>query len=329
MKLTIALFLFGLVSVSASTYAQNTKMDISLKNSNIVELFKEIEQKSEFYFFYQKEELKNLDAISVNMKGATVTKILDKALKGSPLTYKIIDRYIIIRNEGESRYTEKMAQQQKAISGTVTDNSGQPLPGVTVVIKGTTQGTVTDMDGNYSVSNIPENATLVFSFVGMRTQEIIVGDQTSINIILAQDVIGIEEVVAIGYGTVKKSDLTGAISVVNTEKLKELPVASIDQKIKGQIPGVRVQQITGIPGGGTSVQIRGVGSLGAGNEPLYVIDGIPYSTGSNQRINPLIQINPNNIESVTVLKDASSTAIYGSRGANGVIIYYNKKRKLQ
>lgn len=217
------------------------------------------------------------------------------------------------------------AQQTQNISGKVTDKSGQGLPGVSIVIKGTTLGTVTDPNGNYNLSNVSSNGTLVFSFIGMEAQELPIAGKTTLNVILEEEAVGLNEVVIIGYGTARKSDLTGAISVINTEKLKELPVASIDQKIKGQIPGVRIQQITGSPGGGTSVQIRGVGSLGAGNEPLYVVDGMPYSTGSNQRLNPLIQINPNDIESVTVLKDASSTAIYGSRGANGVIIITTKK----
>ena len=216
-------------------------------------------------------------------------------------------------------------QQERKITGKVIDRSGASLPGVSVVATGTTTGTITDADGKFSLL-IPSNATMLsFSFVGMATQQVPVGNKTVFNVRLEENEIGIGEVVAIGYGTTKKSDLTGSVSVINAEKLKELPVSGVDQKIKGQLPGVRIQQVSGTPGGGTSVQIRGTGSLGAGNEPLYVVDGMPYSTGSNQGLNPLIQINPNDVESITVLKDASSTAIYGSRGANGVIIITTRK----
>lgn len=213
------------------------------------------------------------------------------------------------------------AQDNKTTKGTVTDNTGQPLPGVTVVIKGTTQGTVTDTDGKYSLSNVSENTTLVFSFVGMTTQEIAVGNQTEINVKMLSDAIGIEEVVAIGYGTKRKGDITSAVSVINIDDIGDIPASNASRLLQGQAPGVVVRQRSGTPGEQMNVTIRGVGSLGAGSAPLYVIDGFAVGTSIGQNLNP------RDIESITVLKDAASTAIYGARGSNGVILITTKNAK--
>jgi TonB-linked SusC/RagA family outer membrane protein len=209
------------------------------------------------------------------------------------------------------------------VTGTITDAQAEPLPGVTISVPGTTTGTATDLDGRYSIT-VPDGSTLVFSFIGYQSQRITVGGRSIIDVVLTEDMAALDEVVVVGYGTVKKSDLTGSVADISGENLRNLPVPSIDQKLVGQVAGVQIQQVSGAPGAGTSVKIRGSGSLGAGNEPLYVIDGMPYSSGLNQSINPLTFINPNDIEKITILKDASSTAIYGSRGANGVIMITTK-----
>jgi TonB-linked SusC/RagA family outer membrane protein len=228
------------------------------------------------------------------------------------------------------------SEQQKTISGTVLDESGQAMPGVTVVIKGTTSGAVTNMDGIYSIANVPENSTLVFSFVGMTTQEIVVGKQVAINVSMKADAIGIEEVVAIGYGTVKKSDLTGAVAVVSGDDLTSMASPNFEQGMQGKVAGLQMTQTSAEPGGGISVKIRGTNSLLGSSEPLYVIDGFPISNDNASRpggwegqgsLNLLSNLNPSDIESVQVLKDASATAIYGSRGANGVVIVTTKKGK--
>lgn len=211
--------------------------------------------------------------------------------------------------------TESDQGQQRSLSGQVTDASGNPLPGVTVVIEGTTVGTITDSDGNYSLSNVPENATLQFSFVGMRTQDIVVGTQTSINVVLEEDIFGIEEVVAIGYGTVRKADLTGAVSVVRADEFKNVAALSVGNAIQGLVAGVNIRSSGGI-GSEPVVEIRGLGNF-TNNNPLYIIDGLP-TTGNRD-------FNVNDIESIQILKDASAAAIYGSRAANGVIIIETKK----
>ncbi len=222
------------------------------------------------------------------------------------------------RSEIRSEVVGGEIQQTKTVSGKVTDTDGEPLPGVTVMIKGTTQGSVTGSDGNYSVQNVPAGATLVFSYVGMKSQEVAVGNQSVINVEMVTDAIGIEEVVAIGYGTMKKSDLTGSVSQVKTETLESVPVYNMEQALKTGAAGVRVVQNSGVPGGRIQVRIRGGNSMIGDNQPLYVVDGFPVTGGIDY-------LNPSDIESVDILKDASATAIYGSRGANGVVIITSKK----
>lgn len=229
--------------------------------------------------------------------------------------------------------TISSAIAQKEVTGNVTDDTGQPLPGATVLVKGTTKGTVTNMDGNYSILNVPNDATLVFSFVGMLTQEINVGNQTTINISLETDAIGIQEVVAIGYGVQKKSDVTGATVRVSAEELTSRPVNNAIEAMQGKAAGVDITS-NERPGTIGGITIRGVRSLTASNTPLYVVDGIPLVTtvidagdnSSNQvTLGGIDNLNPNDIESIDILKDASATAIYGSRGANGVVIITTKK----
>ncbi len=216
--------------------------------------------------------------------------------------------------------TSGLFAQTVTISGKVTDAStNEPFPGATVVVKGTTNGTITDFDGNYNITNVPSDATLVFSFIGMKTQEFLVAGKTSINVSLAAETIGLEEVVAIGYGVVKKKDLTGAVSSVKGEELSQIPVPDVAQALQGRLSGVNVSSSDGRPGAEMSIKIRGGGSITQSNDPLFVVDGFPVSTISD--------IPADQIESIDVLKDASSTAIYGARGANGVILVTTKKGK--
>jgi len=211
-----------------------------------------------------------------------------------------------------------VAFAQKTLSGTVVDDQGIPLPGATVLEQGTTNGVSTDFDGNFSIE-VSEGAVLAISFVGYQSKEITVGAEDNISVALEAGS-ELEEVVIVGYGTVKKSDLTGAVTDLNAKDFVDEPVTSIDKKLVGRVAGMQVKQSSGAPGAGSIITIRGNGSLGAGNEPLYVVDGMPYTKMDNEDINPLAFINPDDIESISILKDASSTAIYGSRGANGVIL---------
>lgn len=224
--------------------------------------------------------------------------------------------------------------QQRTITGTVTDNlDGATLPGVAVLVKGTTVGTTTDINGQYSLEVDQTAAVLQFSFMGMRTEEREIRSQNVINVRMESENIGLDEVVVIGYGSVKRSDLTGSVASVNMEELAEIPATSFDKKMQGRVSGVQVTTLSGQPGGATSVKIRGGNSIMAGNEPLYVVDGVLMESQQNfswiggPAENGLSSINPNDIESMEVLKDASATAIYGARGANGVVIITTKKGK--
>ncbi len=226
-------------------------------------------------------------------------------------------------------------QQKRTITGQVKDESGQNLPGVNVVIKGTTTGTVTDVNGNFRIDVPSKSNILMFSFLGFKTLDVNVSSRTEINVVLEQFVQSLDEAIVIGYGSVRKSDLTGSVSSIKADELNAVPVTSFDQALLGRAAGVQVTQTTGAPGGETNIRIRGTSSINASSEPLYVIDGVLINSnggemsigGVGPRIGPLSGINPNDIESIEVLKDASATAIYGSRGANGVILITTKRGK--
>lgn len=224
-------------------------------------------------------------------------------------------------------YSAHTFAQGIKISGKVTDKgNGKPLPGVTVAVKNTTVGTVTDGSGSFSIT-APSGSVLTFSFLGYIKKEMTITGNAPLDIILAPANSELNEVIVVGYGTREKKDLTGSVSTVTSTQVRDLPVAAVDQKLIGQMPGVQISSTTGAPGGGTSIKVRGSGSIGAGDNPLFVIDGFAISNTTGQTYNPLNVLSPDDIESVTVLKDASSTAIYGSRGSNGVVVITTKKGK--
>jgi len=232
-------------------------------------------------------------------------------------------------------FGQQLISQQRTITGTVTDNfDGSTIPGVAIMAKGTDHGTVTDIDGNYILTINETVKLLQFSFMGMQTEEIEISTSLLINVQMESDNIGLDEVVVIGYGSVKKSDLTGSVAMVNMDDLAEAPASSFDKKLQGRVAGVQVTALSGQPGGATSMKIRGANSIMSGTEPLYVIDGVLMESQQNlswigsPSENGLSSINPNDIESINILKDASATAIYGARGANGVVIVTTKKGKI-
>ncbi len=319
MKLTLILILLNVCVAFSSTYSQQTKFTLSGENESIRDVLSTVESKSEYRFFFNNELVNLNQQVNYHIEEGTIFQLLDQVLLRNGIQYEVKDRTIILspKSSKESGIT---TQQRQSASGKVTDSSGAPLPGVTVAIKGTTQGTITDANGGYSLSNVPGNATLVFSFVGMKTEEIPVNNKAVINVILNQETIGIEEVVAIGYGTVRKSDLTGAVTKVNMEEVAKLPNISVIQAMQGSVPGLNVGAIDQA-GENPTVSIRGQNTLSSSsgdNAPLIVVDGIIYR-GS------LIDLNTSDIESVDILKDASSAAIYGSQASNGVIIITTKK----
>jgi TonB-linked SusC/RagA family outer membrane protein len=335
MKLTFIFILLGLMSFASATYSQSQRLTFESKNATVESVFKQIEALSEFKFAYNSTKLDVDKKISLKVENQTIDAILDKILGSANFQYQIVDRYIIITDETAKNVETALAEQAVKVTGKVTDSSGTPLPGVSVVVKGTTNGTITDANGKYSVGNVDENGVLQFSFVGMKMQEIKVDGKTIVDVILQEDAIGIEEVVAIGYGVQKKSDVTGALTSVTSEQITSRPVKNAVEAMQGKAAGVDITS-NERPGTVGDITIRGVRSLTASNSPLYVVDGIPLVTGtvdaggntSNKvTLGGIDNINPNDIESIDILKDASATAIYGSRGANGVVLITTKKGK--
>lgn len=312
MKITAFIVFILSMQLYAKSFGQTEKLNLSM-NSTIKDVIERIEEVSG-YRFVLKYNASILDKkVDVKYTNESIERVLDDLLKETGFTYKIVDRYIAIRPVNE---TEVIDQQQKSVSGKVTDSSGAPVPGVSVVVVGTSNGTITDGDGGYSISSIPANATLQFSFVGMKTQMVEVANKTSINVTMVEEAIGLDEVIAVGYGTQKKADLTGAISVVKMESLKSVSLSTGNsmQALQGRVPGLYIEK-TGSPTGAPSrILIRGVNTLGDPN-PLYIIDGVP-----TKRPEVFQSLNPGSIESVQVLKDASASSIYGARASNGVII---------
>lgn len=253
----------------------------------------------------------------------------------------------VVDGSAGQRTAGMLVLQGQPVRGQVLDSGGSPMPGVTVVIKNTNQGTITDVNGNYTLSNVPGQATLLFSFVGMKSREMEVAGRNVVNVTLEEETVGLEEIVAVGYGSQRRKDLTGSIARVKGEDMIQASTGSFDQMLQGKVAGVQISQTSGAPGGNVNVLVRGVSSITGGNQPLYVVDGFPVGTGgggsdmsnfgggnftsegmarnTQNRINPLSSINPSDIESIEILKDASATAIYGSRGANGVIIITTKR----
>ena len=221
--------------------------------------------------------------------------------------------------------------QSLSVKGEVRDSEGSGIPGVSVRVEGTTLGTMTNANGGYSLSVLSKKSTLIFSYIGMETQKIVVNNQQIINVTMNESSVALNEVVAIGYGTAKKSDVTGALASYNAKDIQKRPIQRVDQALVGQMAGVRVQQTTGVPGQAFSIKVRGTGSISAANEPLYVLDGFPLATSNTDKNgkftsgNALDNIDPNDIESIQVLKDAAQAAIYGSRAANGVVLITTKR----
>ncbi len=309
MKLTILLLCITVLnSLSMESYSQETRLTVVVNNTTIENVLRKIENQSKFRFFYN-EKIDINKEVSVNYINKDIFEILDNLLKETNITYEIVGRQIVLSRKSSS-------QQQKSVEGRVTDRAGAPLPGVTVSIKGSTRGTVSDSEGNYNLVQVPDDAILVFSFVGMKPLEIPVGKKQQVNVSLEENTIGIDEVVAVGYGVQKKVNLTGAIDVIDNNELESRQSPTVSQLLQGQSPGLTFSTDNDgfQPGATMNIQIRGTGSLNGGS-PYVVIDGIP---GDMDRLNP------EDIESISVLKDAAASAIYGARAPYGVILITTK-----
>jgi TonB-linked SusC/RagA family outer membrane protein len=334
MKVFLMLMLFSVIQLHAEVYSQNQRIHLDLRDSPVYEAVEQIAMQSDLLFLYNEDEYEGTDRITLRLKNATLDQAMQSVLKGSSLEYEVVDNYLVLKPVVEvPQKAVREPDEPELITGVVTDKSdGTPLPGVNVYIKGTVIGTITDIDGTYSLEVTGKDQVLVFSQVGMKTVEIRIGKERTINVGLEQDQIGLDEVVVIGYGQESRKLLTGSVSDLQMEDIEETAVTNLDAAMQGRVTGVQVVQNSGTPGSGISVRIRGNKSIGASTQPLYVIDGVPIMTGdfgqigfSGQSLNAISDINPNDIESVTVLKDASATAIYGARASGGVVLITTKK----
>lgn len=307
MRVTFILLLVCLGQMFAvGTYAQNKRVSLEMANVSIKSVLEAIENRSEFYFMYEAHKVNVETKVSVAANNQTIPEILDEMFANTGITYKITNRQIAL-----SATSDTFANPQRInVSGKITDTAGVPLPGVSIAVKGATKGTISGVDGSYNLVDVPSNATLIFSFVGLKSQEIEVGGRSTIHVKLEEETVGLDEVIAIGYGTMKRSDVTGSLASISSKSLQQHPMNDFAQVLQGRSSGVSVVNANGSPGQTPRIRIRGANSINGSNEPLYIIDGIPGGS----------DVNPYEVKSVEILKDASATAIYGSRGANGVIL---------
>ncbi|BAX79298.1 hypothetical protein ALGA_0911 [Labilibaculum antarcticum] len=301
---------------ATGSYSQQTKLSMELNNSSLKNVLQKIRKQTEFTVLYNSSDVKDVSNLEYDFEEATVMEILDKCLEGTSSTYEIHDKVIIIQPKVEKPVivVPVQVQEQNIVTGIVTSaDDGLSVPGVSIVVKGTSNGTSTDFDGKFSLP-VEKGETLVFTFVGMTAQEVVVTGNT-LNIVLESENLGLDEIVVVGYGTQKKSDLTGAVSSVKGKDLAKTPSSNPVNALQGRVAGVTITKYGGAPGAGSSITIRGIGTVG-NNEPLYIIDGLPGS---------MSLLNPDDIASFEILKDGAAAAIYGSRAANGVVLITTKK----
>ncbi|GAB4043362.1 TonB-dependent receptor [Spirosoma litoris] len=344
MKITCVQLLLALISVGLTVardgLAQdllNRPISIQFDNRDLKTILRRIEKAANVKFTYVPQVIDMQPKVSIQASNDPLETVLDRLLKPLNITYQVSGNYIVLRKESSSTVSPLVVPitLDQTISGTVVDEKGEALPGVSVLLKGTQRGTTTNSQGAFQLAVPEKSSVLVFSFVGYQTQEATVGNQTSLTIRMAADDKSLNEVVVIGYGAVKKRDLTGAVGSIGANELKAQPISSFNQALQGRVAGVQITNSSNAPGGGVTVRIRGGNSISASNDPLYVIDGFPVTNpssaqganGSTNFPNVLSTINPNDIENIEVLKDASATAIYGSRGANGVVLVTTRRGK--
>jgi TonB-linked SusC/RagA family outer membrane protein len=333
-KIAFVLFFASLLQVSAISYAQVTKLNLKLSNVSLVDVLDKIEQQSEYRFFYDNSQVDLKQKVSVDIADRKIDDVLNDIFKNTNITFEVVDRRILVTSKGAAQVIQ--AQGILKVSGKVTGfTDSQAIPGVTVRVKGTSVGAITDFEGKYNLTVPQGGKSLVFTFVGMKSTEVAIQGQSVINVEMHEEVVGVDEVVVIGYGTRQKKDLTGSVSQISSEELTRDVKMSPQNSIQGKMAGVYISNAGSDPTARPNVQIRGVGTLGF-NDPLYVIDGIPLTEGGasssssslqdmRTSINVFSLINPNDIASISVLKDASASAIYGVRASNGVILIQTKR----
>lgn len=316
----LTLFLFATVfcMMQMTAFAQSPRISLEAKGETLEEIFGKIEKTTGYEFFYHHDRLDVSKKIDINESNQEVEIVLNKLLRDTGNSFRIVGNYILITANDEVN-SQNSVSGTRTISGQIVDVNGDPLPGATIVIKGTTQGAVTNSDGYYVLSGVTDQTVIVVSFIGMLAEEIVVGNQTRIDVSLIYDILGLDEVVVIGYGTQRRGNITSAVAVISEEDLASRSNSQFGNLIQGRAAGVQVLTPSGKPSAGFSIRVRGTSSISAGSEPLYVVDGIPTTDTRS--------INPADIENITILKDAASAAIYGAQGANGVVLITTRRGK--
>jgi TonB-linked SusC/RagA family outer membrane protein len=334
MRMASLIIILASTAISAKGISQG--ITLSLKNAPLEQVFTEIKNQSGYNFIYARAQLEKTRNIDLEVSNSTIEMVLSLVFKDQPISYTIEKKFIIIKNKGSEKVSLP-ASPSIDIIGIVTDPEGKPLQGVSVTVKGTSYGTQTDKKGAFLLKGVDEKAVLIFSFIGYETAEIQVRNRTDYNLQLKLAANSLEETVVKGYYNTTRRLNTGNVSTVTAETISKQPVSNPLAALEGRVPGLYIAQQTGVPGGAFTVQLRGRNSIANGNAPLFIIDGVPFTSASltsaytsypiTQGGNPLSAINPSDIESIEILKDADATAIYGSRGANGVILITSKKGK--
>lgn len=328
MKLSTFFMLAGLLQVHATAFSQ--QVEINQKKAEFSELMHLIEVQTGYHFLYDRQDIKDLPVQDVQLQGVSLQEALQTIVSKTPLNYRIVRKTIVLRKQIQA---QQAPSQEKEVEGQVKDEDGQALPGVTIRVLGQNRSTTTDMRGEFSLRIVGDYPRLEFSYLGYKTLET-QSSAASMLIVLEQDPANLDEVVVVGYGTTTQRLNTGSVSSVNSQILSRQPVMDPLSALQGRVPGLVITSNSGMPGASFKVRVRGEGSLQAGNEPLFIVDGMPFNstamnqfTGANGTQNPLSSINPADIERIDVLKDADATSIYGSRGANGVILITTKQGK--
>jgi len=308
--------------------AKKVFISVDMRNATLGDVLKNIESKTNFRFTYDKKDINENSQVNISYDNYSVADVLIEVSKQTKLRFKQVNNMISVQKNKllAKEAPLEIVTMEKNITGKVTDENNEGIPGVNILVKNTTIGTVTDLDGNYRISVPDDASTLVFSSVGYVTEEIPIGNQSAINVQMVPDIQALSEIVVIGYGEKSRKLLTESIGTVEAEELNKVPVASADAALQGRVSGVQITNVDGTPGAPVSVRIRGVGTVG-NTQPLFVIDGIPVGNNSDRITNPLATINPADIESISVLKDASAAAVYGVRAANGVVLITTKQGK--
>ena len=317
------LFAFAFQLMATNTNAQDAIIELRSNSVTVSQLISEIEKQTDYLVVYSNREVNTSRTVSLKNKSDKVSEYLNQTFSGTDIGYDFEKNYIVLSKKTQqtantiTNLAQALQQQGKTVRGTVTDSNGEPVIGATIVVKDNpTQGTVTDIDGNYILNNVLSNATLVFSFVGMSDQEINVGNRSTIDVLLTEDTIDLDEIIAVGYATQRAGFITGSVSSIKEKDLKALrDVTSSAQLLKGNASGVTVAS-SHILGGGAVVRVRGLGTIN-NNDPIWIVDGVPGGA-----------VDPNNIESISILKDASAQAIYGAKAANGIILVTTKSGKM-